>query len=119
MNINSQFDRSASTAQNDDRRRSQRVILRIPVTLQLIGSADQSDIAAHTVAVNVHGAMVVCARPFEPGTKVQIQNNLTRERVSGSVTRASRESHEGHLVPIEFEKASPSFWQIVFPPVSE
>src|ERR1700722_7179942 len=109
-----QSDRATSTAQGEDKRRGQRVILRIPVTIQSTGSADQSDIVAHTVAVNVHGAMVVCGRSFEPGTRVKLQNNLTREQIGGRVTRASRESHEGHLVPIEFENASPSFWQIVF-----
>ncbi len=74
---------------------------------------------AHTVAVNAHGAMLICSRPFDAETRVEIENNLTHERIGGRVTRGSRDSHEGHLVPVGFDTAAPSFWQIVFPPATE
>ncbi len=45
----------------EERRRSQRVIIRIPVTLELTKSGQVIKIPAHTVAVNVHGAMVLCS----------------------------------------------------------
>jgi hypothetical protein len=119
MDSKSQAERGTPTAQGEDRRRSQRVILRIPVTLRHPATGAQTEISAHTVAVNVHGAMLTCGRAFEAETRVEIENKLTREKIPGRVTRNSRESHEGHLVPVEFDKAAPSFWQIVFPPLTE
>jgi hypothetical protein len=111
-----QLDRGVSLAQGEDRRRSQRVLLRVPVT---VTSGENAGETANTVAVNVHGAMLVCPRTFESGAVLQIQNSFTREKIGGRVTRAPRESQEGFLVPIEFEKPAPSFWQIAFPPTDE
>jgi hypothetical protein len=111
-----QPERGNRVAQGEDRRRSRRVLLRIPVIVAV--SMDEGE-HANTVAVNVHGAMLVCPHPFEAGAILQIQNTMTRERIAGRVTRTPRESLEGYLVPIEFEKPAPSFWQIAFPPTDE
>ncbi len=53
-----QSDRGLALMPGEERRRSQRVIIRIPVTLELTKSGQVIKIPAHTVAVNVHGAMV-------------------------------------------------------------
>ncbi len=45
-----------------------------------------------------------------------IVNERTRGRASARVTRAPRQSAEGFLIPVEFEKPFPTFWQISFPP---
>jgi len=60
--------------------------------------------------------MVLCARSFEADTKLVIFNERTRERASARVTRTPRESSEGFLIPLEFDKPLPMFWQISFPP---
>jgi hypothetical protein len=72
----------------------------------------------HTVAVNIHGAMVLCSRPLDDGTSLELVNERTRERANARVTRASRESSEGYLIPVEFNTPSPLFWQISFPPTN-
>ena len=102
----------------EERRRSRRVIIRVPVTLELTISGQKVTVSASTVAVNIHGAMVLCPRTFDAETKLEIYNDRSRDRVSARVTRAPRESPEGYLVPVEFSSPAPNFWQISFPPVS-
>jgi hypothetical protein len=75
-------------------------------------------IPAHTVAVNIHGAMVVCKRILEADTTLEVVNGRTDEKIGSRVTRAPRESPEGFLIPLEFTSASPNFWQISFPPAN-
>ena len=111
-----QLDRGTSQLPGEERRRSQRVIIRVPLSLEMNLRGEKVTAVANTVAVNVHGAMVVCARTFGAETKIEILNERTRERASARVTRTPRESAEGFLIPLEFTSPSPSFWQISFPP---
>ena len=100
----------------EERRRSHRVIIRVPLTLETTENEKAVQIAVHTIAVNVHGAMIVSPRLFGSGATMQIRNERTRQKAEARVTRAARESAEGYLVPIEFTSPSPNFWQISFPP---
>jgi hypothetical protein len=111
-----QMDRATSLLPGEERRRSQRVIIMVPVTLELAKEGKVVKVSAHTVAVNIHGAMVICPRTLDSETKIDIVNERTRGRASARVTRAPRQSAEGFLIPVEFEKPFPTFWQISFPP---
>jgi hypothetical protein len=115
---NEQSDRVASLLHGEDRRRSQRVIIRVPVTLQLTKNGKVFMVSAYTIAVNIHGAMIICPDSVDSETKVEIINDRTRERASARVTRTPRQSAEGYLIPLEFDKPFPMFWQISFPPSS-
>lgn len=107
--------RGAALLRGEERRRSQRVIIRVPVTLVVEGKGQT---LAHTVAVNIHGAMVVCPRSFDENTNLTLENGRTGEKVGARVTRSPRESAEGYLIPIEFTTPCPNFWQITFPPAN-
>jgi hypothetical protein len=109
-------DHRAQLLPADERRRSQRVIIRVPVTLHFTPAKPGKPMVAHTVAVNDHGAMLLCDRGFEAETKFELENVQTRQRVGCRVTRAPRHSPEGFLVPVEFSTLSPGFWGISFPP---
>jgi hypothetical protein len=111
-----QSDRGTSLLPGEERRRSQRVIIRVPVMLELTKLGQVVKIPAHTVAVNVHGAMVLCTRSLDSGAEVVILNERTNQRASARVTRTPRDSAEGFLIPLEFSKPFPMFWQISFPP---
>jgi hypothetical protein len=113
---NSQSDLGTSLLPGDERRRSQRVIIRVPLTLELSKNGQSFIVSAHTVAVNIHGAMVICRESLDSDTTVEITNDRTRERASARVTRVPRHSAEGFLTPLEFVKPFPMFWQICFPP---
>jgi hypothetical protein len=100
----------------EERRRSQRVIIRVPITLLATENGAPVRINAYTVAVNIHGAMVVSPRNLEAEATLELVNGRTDEKIPSRVTRSPRESAEGFLIPVEFTTASPNFWQISFPP---
>ena len=102
----------------EERRRSQRVIIRVPVTLVVTENGETVQVSAYTVAVNIHGAMVVCSRSLDADTPIELVNGRTEEKIGSRVTRAPRESSEGFLIPVEFTSPSPNFWQISFPPTN-
>jgi hypothetical protein len=108
--------RSTGLLSGEERRRSQRVIIRVPITLAVTEKGQPVKISAHTVAVNIHGAMVVCPRLLDANTKMELENGRTQEKIDTRVTRAPRQSPEGFLIPVEFTTPSPNFWQISFPP---
>jgi hypothetical protein len=112
------LDRGVGVLPGEERRRSQRVVIRVPVTLHASENGQPVKASADTVAVNIHGAMVVCKRSFEAETMMELVNERTGQKIGARVTRAPRESAEGFLVPLEFVTASPNFWQISFPPTN-
>ncbi len=113
-----QSNRGTALLPGEERRRSQRVIIQVPVMLVLAENGETVTVAAHTVAVNIHGAMVLCQRTIDAGTKLQVVNERTQHKIDSRVTRAPRDSSEGFLIPIEFTSPSPNFWQITFPPAN-
>jgi hypothetical protein len=110
--------RGAALLRGEERRRSQRVIIRVPVTLAFEENGQAVKATAHTVAVNIHGAMVVCPRSIDENTNLELMNGRTNEKIGARVTRSARESAEGYLIPVEFTTPSPNFWQITFPPTN-
>jgi len=113
-----QSNRGAALLPGEERRRSQRVIIRVPVTLVVTENGQDLRISAHTVAVNIHGAMVVCPRALDANTRLEVVNGRTEQKIDSRVTRTPRESAEGYLIPLEFTSPSPNFWQITFPPTN-
>jgi len=103
---------------SEDRRRSQRVLIRMPVTLEFASEGKRVTLDATTESVNDHGAMLLCPRSLSPETQLQIKNAGTRQQRLCRVTRAPLESGEGFLVPVEFADPAPGFWGISFPPTN-
>lgn len=102
----------------DDRRRSQRVMIRVGVTLHApVKGEEESSIKAYTQDVNAQGAMLISPENFAVNAQLEVEHNGTRERQGCHVTRAARSSPEGFYVPVEFDTPSPGFWQVAFPPV--
>ncbi len=115
-NSKPQGEHGSSLLAGEERRRSQRVIIRIPVTLEMTVLGQKVMVSAHTVAVNTHGAMLLCPRSINSDVKLEMVNNRSRERIDARVTRTPRDTSEGYLIPVGFDKPSTSFWQISFPP---
>jgi len=113
-----QSNRGAALLPGEERRRSQRVIIRVPVTLLVAENGQTVKTSAHTVAVNIHGAMVLSPRPLDEDARLELVNERTGEKVLSRVTRSPRESSEGYLIPLEFITPTPNFWQISFPPTN-
>jgi hypothetical protein len=97
----------------EERRRAQRVLLRIAVTVQVAG---KMPIQGHTHTVSASGAMIILPEALPEGTKVTIENSKTQNKVEAKVARAPQTTGEGSLVPMEFSTPSPIFWNVFFPP---
>ena len=111
--------RSANLARpqtNEERRRAQRVLLRMPVLIHLPGKANPINGFTHTVSAT--GAMVILPEGLSTGTKLSIENPKTQKKVEAHVVRPPQMNPEGSLVPIEFSSPSPQFWNIFFPPIT-
>ncbi len=98
-----------------DRRRSQRVLLRVRANIFVALHGKPAAFEVVTLSVNHHGALVVMAENLPPDTRLVLEHSGTKERVACKVGRASREMPEGFHVPIEFDSPAPDFWRIAFP----
>ena len=101
----------------EERRRAQRVLLRMAVVIHIPGKANPLHGFTHTVSAS--GAMIILPEGISQGTKLSIENPKTQKKVEAHVVRPPQLNAEGSLVPIEFTTPSPQFWNIFFPPVSQ
>jgi hypothetical protein len=108
----------SSLATGEERRRSQRVVIRVPVTVYCVVAGKNVKFAASTVSVNDHGAMLLCPQSMAANSTFELQNDRTEEKVKCRIVRTPVESAEGHMVPVEFLAAAPDFWRISFPPTN-
>jgi hypothetical protein len=112
-----QVKRSANTMRpqtNEERRRAQRVLLRMPILIHLPGKANPLHGFTHTVSAS--GAMIILPEGLSQGTKLSIENPKTQKKVEAHVVRPPQMNPEGSLIPIEFTAPAPQFWNIFFPP---
>jgi PilZ domain len=117
---NAAVKRSANTARpqtNEERRRAQRVLLRMPVLVHLPGKPKPLEGFTHTVSAS--GAMIILAEGISQGTKLSIENPKTQKKVEAHVVRPPQMNAEGSLVPVEFTAPSPQFWNVFFPPATD
>lgn len=98
-----------------DRRRSQRVLLRVRANIFVALHGKPAAFEVITLSVNHQGALVVMAENLPPDTRLVLEHAGTKERVACKVGRAAREMPEGFHVPIEFDSPAPDFWRIAFP----
>ena len=98
----------------EERRRAQRVLVRMKVRVHLPGKPEP--IVGYTHTVSAKGAMIILPEGLPSGTKFTLENPSTQQRVEVSVVRPSQLNQEGSLVPVEFLAPAPNFWNIFFPP---
>jgi hypothetical protein len=96
----------------EERRRAERVLLRIAVKIHANGKT----IDAFTHTVSASGGLILMREPLLEGTKFTIENVKTQAKVEARVVRPAQPSSEGSLVPIQFATPSPVFWNVFFPP---
>ncbi len=108
--------RSALTRQPtaEERRRAQRVLLRMPVVVHIANEPKPIEGFTHTVSAT--GAMIILPQGFPQGTKFIVENPKTQQKVEVNVVRPPQMNQEGSLLPVEFLSPAPQFWNIIFPP---
>jgi len=103
-------------AGGEERRRSQRVLLRVRAKVHVALNGVPTTFDVTTLNVNVHGALISMSQGVPVETRLVLEHCGTRARMACKVVRPSRETPEGFHVAIEFDSHAPDFWKITFPP---
>ena len=98
----------------EERRRAQRVLLKMRVLVHLPNKPEAMEGNTHTVSAS--GAMIILPQGLSQGTKFILENPKTQQKVEVNVVRPPQMNQEGSLVPVEFLSPAPQFWNIFFPP---
>jgi hypothetical protein len=108
---------SSNPTHMHNRRRSQRVLLRIPIVVIATGpDGKMARERTFTSVVNAHGALISLDLPVRVGQVIILQNPETNEEQSCRIIHASPSREGKPEAGIEFLKAAPNFWRIAFPP---
>jgi PilZ domain-containing protein len=100
-----------------NRRRSQRVLMKIPVRVaSQPGAALHFEETTHTVAISAHGASILVAAPIERGQRFALSNLKTKATLECVVVHVDRVAGERAQAGVEFMLPNPTFWRVAFPP---
>ncbi len=101
---------------NQERKRGQRVLLRIRASIHVALQGKATTLDAATLSVTPQGAVVVMKQNLPAETHLVLEHGGTKQRVECKVARPPRETAEGFHIPLEFDSPAPGFWKINFPP---
>jgi len=111
-----------------NRRRSQRVYLQVRVVARFLLLASEWTAEGETIVVNAHGGTVrIPVAPLAAGDIITLTNPATAQVETCRVVRveaapsqneapAKSTSAAGFIVAFAFDRPSPGFWAIDFPP---
>jgi len=99
-----------------ERRRGQRVLLRIRALIHVAAQGPATTLEANTLSVNPKGAVVIINRNLPADTRLVLEHSGTKERAACKVVRPAKEMPEGFHTAVEFDPPMPDFWKIAFPP---
>jgi len=95
-----------------NRRRSKRIRVRIPVLVRLQDSKKNSvEEKTHTVIINSHGALILLATKVNVQQIVRIENIQTKEELLCRVACLGSSFMGKTQVAIEFIMPAPKFWR--------
>jgi hypothetical protein len=105
------------TTARTDARRSQRVLLCVPILARSYPE-DESPLTEETTAlvVNAHGALILLEMRVRPGQRLLVRNWHTAREQECTVVHVKENSSAKNEVGIAFASPRPDFWNIAFPP---
>ena len=109
---------STQVAERSNQRRSQRVLLSLPVEVTAQQGVEKKPVSekTRTMVVNAHGALVQLNLKVEIGQQLTVKNLKTSEEAHCRVVFVNHAQLSNMEVGIEFLKPAPLFWRIAFPP---
>src|SRR5437660_9360880 len=101
-----------------NRRRSQRVLMHIPVRIsaQAVGASSLLEEETHTLAISAHGALIVATSQVYRGQRFILSNVQTKASLECVVVHVDRPSGDQIQVGVEFLLPNSRFWGVAFPP---
>ena len=110
-------DRTANTMEEENRRRSERVVLRVPLQLSAkMPDGKRIRIEVYSLVVNAHGGLLDVGMEMLRGQQVIVSNPRNEKVASGKIVRSEGSGEGRFTVAFEFEFPAPSFWPVSFPP---
>lgn len=100
-----------------NRRRSERVVLRIAVVV-LAENEERNQIQerAETQVVNAHGGLLRMKEHLHVGQSFLLNNPGNNREISCRVVRTEEDGLHFYKVAFEFDRPAPKFWPVTFPP---
>lgn len=104
-------------ADPSNRRRSERVMLQVPVTV-IAETPDRAQVQeeTHTLVVNAHGGLMKLKLDLQVGQPIVLVNPQTGVEQGCRIVRIDQPSPDYFAVAFEFDRPAPKFWPITFPP---
>ena len=104
-------------ASHTSQRRSQRIILSVPVIVAGFRS-NSAPFVEHTstLVVNAHGALLQLREHVLVGQTLRMKNTATNEEMNCLVMDINPGNTAIPEIGVEFVEASPRFWRVAFPP---
>src|SRR5205085_2005945 len=97
-------------------RRSQRVVISIPITISADSAGRQLTEDTHTLVINAHGALIAFSGDLTLGQQFQLRNRLTTEELACKIVHVGPKVEGKTQVGVEFLQPALRFWHIAFPP---
>src|SRR6266853_4267384 len=98
-----------------NRRRSQRVLMTIPVRVSgQTGAGSPFEEETHTRAISAHGALIPVLTPVYRGQRLTLSNIQTKAALECVVAHIDR--RRDPQAGVEFTLPNPMFWHVAFPP---
>jgi len=99
-----------------NRRRSQRVIMSIPIQVSLDNGPGKFSEKTQTLVINAHGALIALAAKVSQGQELQVKSSTHPETQACRVVYVGPTVQGKTQIGLEFTAAAPNFWHISFPP---
>jgi hypothetical protein len=100
-----------------NRRRSQRVLMKLPVRVSAqAGAASSFEEETYTLAISAHGALIVVTAPVYRGQRFTLSNIQTNAALECIVAHVDKAPGEQTKVGVEFMLPNQTFWRVAFPP---
>ena len=107
----------ATSSNPVNRRRSERVMLRMRVTVIAQDTERQrQQLEAMTQVVNAHGGLMRVAKELQLGQPMMLVNPQNNVEQACRVVRVEDMPEGDFAVAFEFSSPNPKFWPVVFPP---
>jgi len=102
-----------------DRRRSERILIRVPVRITgLDKNAKHVHERAEAVVLSRHGALIKTTTELKPGSEVEVENLGNQQSAKFRVVWTSERMIEGKYdIGLESIAGQPSLWGVKFPPL--
>lgn len=106
----------ASSSDPKDRRRSERVVLRMRIAVIAEDIEQTPEFEVMTQVVNAHGGLMRTQTELHVGQPMLLKNPQNNAEQACRVVRVDDTADGDFAVAFEFATRNPKFWPVVFPP---